>query len=52
MIVCIPTKERPQTKTYKLFEEAGITPYHFIEPQDYDSYDVPNKICICPKSAT
>tara|TARA_A200000159_G_C7335027_1_gene344693 strand:- start:2666 stop:3391 length:726 start_codon:yes stop_codon:yes gene_type:complete len=46
MIVCIPTKERPQTKTYKLFEEAGITPYHFIEPQDYDSYDVPNKICI------
>jgi hypothetical protein len=46
MIVCIPTKGRPETNTYKLFQKAGFTVYHFIEPQEYDEYDVPNKIDI------
>jgi hypothetical protein len=46
MIVCIPTKGRAETNTYQLFEKAGFTVYHFIEPQEYDEYDVPNKINI------
>lgn len=46
MIICIPTKGRPRTKTYKLFEASGFTVYHFIEPQDFDSYKVPNKVNI------
>jgi hypothetical protein len=46
MICYIPTKSRQNTKTYKLFEEAGIEFIHFIEPQEFDSYDVPNKINI------
>lgn len=46
MIVCIPTKGRTQTKTYKLFENVGIKVYHFIEPQEIETYDVPNKINI------
>ena len=46
MIVCIPSKGRADTKTYKLYEAAGYDVYHFLEPQDYDNYDVPNKINI------
>ena len=46
MIVCIPTKGRPLTKTYKLFEDAGYEVYHFIEPQEMEAYSVKNKICI------
>ena len=46
MIVCIPSKGRPNTKTYKLFEEAGYKVYHFLEPQEIDKYDVPNKVNI------
>jgi hypothetical protein len=46
MICLIPTKGRPSTKTYKLFEEVGIEVYHFIEPQEIDNYNVPNKISI------
>lgn len=46
MIVCIPTKGRLQTKTYKLFENVGIKVHHFIEPQEIEKYDVPNKVCI------
>lgn len=46
MIACIPTKGRPKTKTYKLFEDVGIKVFHFIEPQDIESYNVPNKISI------
>ena len=46
MIACIPTKGRPQTKTYKLFEDVGIKVFHFVEPQEYDMYDVPNKVNI------
>lgn len=46
MICLIPTKGRPTTKTYKLFQEVGIEVYHFIEPQEMDIYDVPNKISI------
>jgi hypothetical protein len=45
-IVCIPSKNRPDTKTYKLFEEVGFEVYHFLEPQEIDNYDVPNKISI------
>jgi hypothetical protein len=46
MIVCIPSKGRPNTKTHKIFEDAGYDVYHFLEPQDYDSYQVKNKINI------
>lgn len=49
MIVCIPSKSRPTTKTYKLFEEAGLRVYHFIEPQqtnDYLANKVPNVVNI------
>jgi len=46
MICFIPSKGRPSTKTYKLFEEVGIKVFHFIEPQELDVYDVPNKISI------
>ena len=46
MICFIPTKERYNTKTYKLFQEVGIDVIHFIEPQDFDKYNVPNKVSI------
>lgn len=46
MICFIPTKSRPQTKTYKLFENVGIKVMHFIEPQEINYYKVPNKISI------
>ena len=36
MICFIPTKARLNTKTYKLFEEAGIEVKHFIEPDEFD----------------
>lgn len=46
MICYIPTKGRPNTKTYKLFQESGIEVFHFIEPQEMCLYEVPNKISI------
>lgn len=46
MICFIPTKGRFDTKTYKLFQEVGIDVFHFIEPQEIDKYDVPNKVSI------
>lgn len=46
MIVCIPTKGRTKTKTYKLFKDVGIQVFHFIEPQELELYNVPNKISI------
>lgn len=46
MICCIPSKGRPGTNTYKLFQQAGIPVYHFIEPQEMDAYKAPNKISI------
>ena len=46
MICFIPTKERYNTKTYILFQEVGIDVIHFIEPQDFDKYNVPNKVSI------
>lgn len=46
MICFIPTKGRSNTKTYKLFQEAGIEVFHFIEPQEIDKYEVPNKVSI------
>jgi hypothetical protein len=46
MICFIPTKGRTSTKTYKLFEQAGIEVFHFIEPQEIDKYNVPNKVSI------
>lgn len=46
MICFIPSKNRPQTKTYKLFNDVGIQVFHFLEPQEYDKYDVPNKVSI------
>lgn len=46
MICFIPTKGRPETKTYKLFQKAEIEFRHFIEPQEINNYNVPNKISI------
>ena len=47
MIVCIPTKGRPNTKTHLLYEKSkDVKVYHFIEPQDYEKYNVDNKIDI------
>jgi len=46
MKVFIPSKGRPNTNTHKMFEEAGIEVYHFIEPQELDLYKVKNKISI------
>lgn len=46
MIALIPTKGRPKTSTYKLLSASGFTVYHFVEPQDYENYDVPNKVNI------
>lgn len=46
MICFIPSKSRPTTKTYKLFEQVGIEVRHFIEPQEIDRYPVPNKVSI------
>lgn len=46
MIACIPTKSRTKTTTYKLFQKAGIPFFHFIEPDQINEYDVPNKINI------
>jgi hypothetical protein len=46
MICFIPTKGRLNTNTYKLFEEVGIKVMHFIEPQEIEKYNVPNKISI------
>jgi hypothetical protein len=46
MICYIPTKGRISTKTYKLFEDVGIKVLHFIEPQEIEKYQVPNKISI------
>ena len=46
MICFIPTKGRLNTKTYKLFQDVGIEVKHFIEPQEIETYQVPNKISI------
>lgn len=46
MIAYIPTKGRYNTKTYQLFEAAGIPVLHFIEQQEINKYEVPNKINI------
>jgi glycosyltransferase involved in cell wall biosynthesis len=46
MICFIPSKGRPKTKTYKLFEDVGIKVFHFIEPNELLSYDVPNIVSI------
>jgi len=46
MTCYIPSKNRPNTKTYVSFENAGIKVIHFLEPKDYELYDVPNKVNI------
>jgi hypothetical protein len=46
MICFIPTKGRLNTKTYKLFQDVGIEVKHFIEPQEIERYQVPNKVSI------
>jgi hypothetical protein len=46
LIAYIPSKGRPATKTFSLFEKVGIPVLHFIEPQEYKTYDVPNKVSI------
>ena len=52
MHVCIPSKGRPTTSTYKLLSAANIEFTHFVEPQDkssYNSQNVPN-VHILPES--
>ena len=44
--VCIGSKGRLNTTTYKLFDKKYFDVYHFIEPQEMDLYDVPNKVSI------
>lgn len=46
MICFIPSKGRPKTKTYKLFQDVGIEVVHFIEPNETSIYDVPNIVSI------
>lgn len=46
MICFIPTKGRINTKTYNLFQDVGINVIHFIEPQEIEKYQVPNKVSI------
>lgn len=46
MVVCIPTKGRVKTETYKLFEKVGIPFFHFIESKEMSLYNVPNKVDI------
>ena len=46
MICFIPTKGRLGTKTYQLFQKVGIPFLHFIEPQEMEKYQVPNKVSI------
>jgi hypothetical protein len=36
--ICIPSKNRPNTKTYKIFKDLGFDVYMFVEPQDIDKY--------------
>ena len=46
MICYIPSKGRPSTKTYNLFQSAGIDVRHFLEPSEIELYDVPGKVDI------
>ena len=38
MLVLIPSKGRPSTKTYKLLQQSGIPFAHLVEPQDTPAY--------------
>lgn len=38
--ICIPSKGRPDTTVYKIFEKLGYEVYLFLEPQDFDKYNV------------
>jgi hypothetical protein len=46
MIVCIPSKGRPNSKTDILYQKAGYKVYYFVEPQDFEYYNKENKINI------
>tara|TARA_R110000803_G_scaffold79513_1_gene145135 strand:+ start:355 stop:1086 length:732 start_codon:yes stop_codon:yes gene_type:complete len=46
-VICfIPSKGRANTKTHKLFQDVGIEVKHFIEPNEFDLYNVPDKVSI------
>lgn len=38
MIVCIPSKNRPNTRTHELFSDPKFQVFHFVEPQDVEKY--------------
>lgn len=38
--ICIPSKNRPNTLTYKIFQDLGLEVLLFLEPQDFDKYKV------------
>tara|TARA_R110000803_G_scaffold6902_1_gene22269 strand:+ start:70 stop:813 length:744 start_codon:yes stop_codon:yes gene_type:complete len=44
--VLIPTKGRIKTSAYKLFDKKYFKVYHFIEPNEIEQYEAPNKINI------
>lgn len=47
--VYVPSKGRPNTKTYKLFDGHDFDVIHVVEPQDYDAYrasGVPNLVAL------
>jgi len=49
MQICIPSKGRSRTWTYKWLQEGGHTVHHFVEPQDEREYreaGVPNLVII------
>jgi len=49
MQICIPSKGRSRTWTYKWLQEGGHTVHHFVEPQDERKYreaGVPNLVII------
>ena len=49
MHVCIPSKGRPNTASYKLLQNDGIAFTHFVEPQDavdYAAANVPNLVVL------
>ena len=45
--VCVPSKGRPNTLIHKkFFNTDKFEVYFFVEPADYDKYDVENKVNI------
>lgn len=46
MLIAIRSKNRPNTKQHLEFKNLDYKCIYFLEPQDFNKYDVPNKISI------